>query len=311
MSEAPDKLRIGVAGWDYKDWKGKVYPEGAGRDFDPLEYLARYFDVVEVNSSFYRPFPARYAKAWLARVADHPEFGFTAKLWRRFTHERDAPPTGEDVAAVREGMDALAEEERLLAVLAQFPWSFKNEPAEREWLAAIVDTFGDWPLVLEVRHASWDEPETLEWLAERNVGLAAIDQPLHENSLEAVVRPISPVRYFRFHGRRYDTWFAEGRPTHERYDYLYSEEELRPWSERLREARADATAKAVIAITNNHYQGQAAVNALQLKAWSNGGKVRVPPPLLAAYPEDLGAVADEPLEEDPAGDVPAQRELFE
>jgi uncharacterized protein YecE (DUF72 family) len=208
-------------------------------------------------------------------------------------------------------MDALAEEERLLAVLAQFPWSFKNEPAEREWLARVLDTFGDWPLVLEVRHASWDEPETLEWLAERNVGLAAIDQPLHENSLEPVVRAISDLRYFRFHGRKYDTWFAEGRPTHERYDYLYSEAELRPWAERLREARADATAKAVIAITNNHYQGQAAVNALQLKAWSNGGRVRVPPSLLAAYPEDLGAVADEPPEKEPAGRAPAQRELFE
>lgn len=287
---------IGPAGWSYEDWKGVVYPAGAGRRFDPLEYLARFFDVVEINTSFYRPPPATWTRSWARRVEDHPRFRFTAKLWRGFTHERDAPPSTADLDAFREGIDPLAEEDRLLAVLAQFPWSFRNDPEERTRLAAILDAFGDYPLVVEVRHESWDEPETLAWLRERGVGMAAIDQPLHEGSLGAVDRRTGPVAYYRFHGRNFEAWFAEGRPSHERYDYLYGREELEPWVGRMKSAEADPQVKAVIAITNNHYQGQAAVNALQLKSWSSGRRVDVPEPLLEAYPkelEDITAVAPE------------------
>ena len=281
---------IGPAGWSYEDWKGVVYPAGAGRRFDPLEYLARFFDVVEINTSFYRPPPATWTRSWARRIEDHPRFRFTAKLWRGFTHERDAPPSKADLDAFREGIDPLAEEDRLLAVLAQFPWSFRNDPQERTRLAAILDAFGDYPLVVEVRHESWDEPETLAWLRERGVGMAAIDQPLHEGSLGAVDRRTGPVAYYRFHGRNFEAWFAEGRPSHERYDYLYGREELEPWVGRMKSAAADPQVKAVIAITNNHYQGQAAVNALQLKSWSSGRRVDVPEPLLEAYPKELGDI---------------------
>jgi uncharacterized protein YecE (DUF72 family) len=292
---------IGPAGWSYEDWKGVVYPAGAGRRFDPLEYLARFFDVVEINTSFYRPPPATWTRAWARRVEDHPRFRFTAKLWRGFTHERDTPPSTADLDAFREGIDPLAEEDRLLAVLAQFPWSFRNDPEERSRLAAILDAFGDYPLVVEVRHESWDEPETLAWLRERGVGMAAIDQPLHEGSLGAVDRRTGPVAYYRFHGRNFEAWFAEGRPSHERYDYLYGREELEPWVGRMKSAAVDPQVKAVIAITNNHYQGQAVVNALQLKSWSSGRRVDVPEPLLEAYPKEL---------EDISAAAPEQPDLF-
>lgn len=310
-TDALERVRIGPAGWSYDDWKGRVYPEERPRDFDPLAYLARYFDVIEVNSSFYRPPPRRWTRSWARRVADNPRFRFTAKLWRRFTHERDEAPEAGDVAAVREGFDALAEEDRLAAVLVQFPWSFKNGPEEREWLEGVVDAFDVYPLAVEVRHDSWDDPDALEWLADRGVGLASIDQPLHDHSLGPVVRRTGPVSYFRFHGRNYETWFAEGRPSHERYDYLYDEEELRPWVERIREAAADAATKAVIAITNNHYRGQAAVNALQLKSWSRDAPVDVPEPLRRAYPEAIEPVA-RPGDGAPGGEpAPVQGDLFE
>ena len=295
------RMWIGPAGWSYEDWKGIVYPAGAGRRFDPLEYVARYFDVVEINTSFYRPPPATWTRSWAQRVEDHPRFRFTAKLWRGFTHERETPPSTKDLDAYREGIDPLAEQDRLLAVLAQFPWSFRNEPEERRWLAAIVDAFDDYPLVAEVRHASWDEPDTLAWLRERGVGLAAIDQPLHEGSLGAVDRRTGPVAYYRFHGRNFESWFAEGRPSHERYNYLYDRNELEPWVGRMKDAAGDAAVKAVVAITNNHYQGQAAVNALQLKSWTSGRPVDVPESLLEAYPRELEGIADEP---------PQQPDLF-
>ncbi len=296
-----ERTWIGVAGWSYEDWKGRVYPAGAGRRFDPLEYIARFFDVVEINSSFYRVPPAAWTRSWAKRVEDHPRFRFTAKLWRGFTHERNGAPAAADIAEYREGIDPLAEEDRLLAVLAQFPWSFKNGPEERRWLAFVVKAFVEYPLVLEVRHASWDEPETLAWLEERGVSLATIDQPLHEGSLGPVDRRTGPVAYYRFHGRNWAAWFAEGRPTHERYDYLYDRTELEPWAARIAAAAEDARVNAVVAITNNHYQGQAAVNALQLKSWSTGRPVPAPEPLVAAYPKELAGVAAE---------SPGQGDLF-
>ena len=212
----------------------------------------------------------------------NPRFRFTAKLWRRFTHERDAPPTADDVKEVKEGLDVLAEEDRLLAVLVQFPWSFRNEPEARAWLARVVEAFEEYPLALEVRHASWDDPDALEWLAEKQVGLTAIDQPIHEGSLGPLVRRTGPVAYFRFHGRNHESWFAEGRPSHERYNYLYGREELDPWVDEIRAAASDPAVAAVIAITNNHYRGQAAVNALQLTAWASGKPVEIPAPLKEA-----------------------------
>ena len=292
-----ERIRIGPAGWSYDDWRGIVYPVGAGRRFDPLEYLARFFDVVEINTSFYRPPPPAWTRAWARRVEDHPRFRFTAKLWRGFTHERETAPAAEDVDAFREGIDPLAEQDRLLAVLVQFPWSFRNEPEERERLGRILDAFAEYPLVLEVRHGSWDEPDTLAWLRERRVGLATIDQPLHAGSLGAVDRRTGPVAYYRFHGRNFASWFAEGRPSHERYDYLYDRAELEPWVGRMKEAAADAAIEAIVAITNNHYQGQAAVNALQLKSWMSGRRVEVPEPLLEAYPRELTGIAKEPPEQ--------------
>lgn len=307
MTTGLEKVRIGPAGWSYDDWKGVVYPEGAGRRFDPLEYLAGIFDAIEINSSYYRPPARRWARGWCRRVEVNPRFRFTAKLWRRFTHERDQPPHDDDVRQVRDGFDAIAEEDRLAAVLVQFPWSFRNEPESRRWLEATLRAFDVYPLVVEVRHASWDDPDTLEWLAAQGVGLAAIDQPLHDGSLGRVVRRTGPVAYFRFHGRNFDAWFAEDRPSHERYDYLYDAGELSPWVDEIRAAAADPTAAAVIAITNNHYRGQGVVNALQLAAWTRDSTVDVPAPVRVAYPSELEPIA----RGDPPAVEPTQRELFD
>ncbi|MGH7557335.1 MAG: DUF72 domain-containing protein, partial [Gemmatimonadota bacterium] len=108
-----------------------------------------------------------------------------------------------------------------------------------------------------------------------------------------------------FHGRNYESWFAEDRPSYERYNYLYEREELDPWVDEIRAAQADPEVAAIIAITNNHYRGQAAVNALQLKAWVGGGPVRVPEPLREAYPEALAEIEAE-AEVEP----PEQPDLF-
>ena len=114
-------IRIGPAGWAYKDWEGIVYPKPKPRGFEPLRYLAGYFDAVEINTSYYGPISPKTAMAWIEKVAEFENFRFTGKLWRGFTHERNA--TSEDEQLVKAVFDVLLETSRLGAVLMQFPWS--------------------------------------------------------------------------------------------------------------------------------------------------------------------------------------------
>lgn len=274
-------VRFGVAGWDYKDWWGVVYPPSRPRGFDPLAYLARYFDTVEINSTFYRPADPRAAARWSKRVAHNSNFKFTVKLWQRFTHQRDTAWSPQEASLVREPLEVLAEAGRLGCLLAQFPWSFKRTLESREWLGDLVAAFGDFPLAVEVRHSSWNVPEFYASLAERGVGVVNIDQPVFKNSIQPGARVTADIGYIRLHGRNYENWFSENAESHERYDYLYSAAELRPWVERIHEVAERARETYVIA--NNHYRGQAAVNAAMLRKLYGGGEVEVPPELEESY----------------------------
>ncbi len=250
--------RVGVAGWSYPDWAGIVYPKAPR--FDGLSYLAAFFDTLEVNSSFYRIPTARATSSWARRALDaNPEFRFTLKLYKGFTHERTA--TAEDEESFRDSLHPLADAGVLGALLLQFPWSYKNEPESRGHLEATLDRFAQFPRVVEVRHESWNRPEFYSFLSERGVGFCNIDQPLIGRSLGPSERATGPVGYVRLHGRNYRDWFREDAGRDARYDYLYREEELDPWLEKISEI-SDAASSTYV-ITNNHFRGQAVVNALQ------------------------------------------------
>jgi uncharacterized protein YecE (DUF72 family) len=288
--EPVSKIRIGPAGWSYGDWNGVVYPQSPGSKFDPLAYLSNFFDTIEINSSFYRPPAASTAKAWAKRVIQNPDFVFTAKLYRVFTHER-GKATAEDEKLFREGIDPLAEAGKLGAVLIQFPWSFKNTDEDRAYLAKLLDRFKDYPLVLEVRHASWNTSPIQEALEKKGVGICNIDQPLFSKSIRPSALTTSQVGYIRLHGRNYQNWFSARAPRDERYNYLYSLDELDPWIARIREVAAET--KETYVITNNHFRGKAVVNALELKSALEEKPVRTPAPLLEIYPELADSVAAE------------------
>lgn len=275
------KIRTGPAGWSYKDWEGVVYPQKPGSKFDPLAYLARFFDTIEINSSFYRPPTASTTSSWAKRVTHNPDFTFTAKLHRIFTHERGTA-TAEDERAFRVGMDVLADAGRLGAILVQFPWSFKNSDEDRLYLTKLINRFNDYPLVIEIRHASWNTPAIYEELSELGVGVCNIDQPIFKKSIRPAALTTSPVGYVRLHGRNYQNWFREQAPRDERYNYLYSIEELDPWITRIREVAKQA--KETYVITNNHFLGKAVVNALEIKSVLEEERVPAPPPLVDKYP---------------------------
>ena len=283
---AAGRIRIGTAGWSYSDWEGVLYPRPHPRGFDPVAYLARYIDVIEVNSTFYRPVEPRIATRWVERVAEVDDFRYTAKLWRRFTHERDTAFTRDEVATVQQGMRPLHDAGRLGALLLQFPWSFRRSDENRQWLDDVTRAFEEFPLVVEVRHASWDVPDFYAELVERGIGFVNIDQPLFSNSVKPSARTTAPVGYVRIHGRNYREWFRKDAGVEARYDYLYSPAELEPWAERT-ETLVESGAEEVYAVTNNHYRAQAAVNAIQLASMVRNEPVPAPETLYAQYEEEL------------------------
>jgi uncharacterized protein YecE (DUF72 family) len=292
--ELRPKIRIGTAGWSYKDWEGFFYPPGMQRKkIHPLEYLARFFDTAEINTSFYGPLRPEVVKLWCKRVAAvNPYFLFTAKLYRAFTHSPLAVmeptsaasirPTDEDEVKTREGLDALSNEGLLGALLIQFPVSFKNTSLNREYIERLVRQFIEYPCVVEVRDSSWNNPETLKTFAQKNVGFCNIDQPQLGKSLAPTEHVTAPIAYVRLHGRNYDQWFDSDN-RNDRYNYLYKEQELQDWKERIENLAHRAQTTYVI--TNNHFESKASVNALELKAMISGQRVAGPPTLIQKYPE--------------------------
>jgi uncharacterized protein YecE (DUF72 family) len=273
------RVFVGPAGWSYKDWEGKVYPDPRPRGFDPLAYLAQVFPVIEVNSSFYRPPSARMSEAWAQRTPD--SFVFTVKAWERFTHDKEQF-TEADARLFREGIAPLLGAGKLGAVLLQYPWFFRNSEKTRDRVRRAADALrGGAPLGIELRHVSW--LDAVDFLRAEELNFCNIDQPPSSTSITGTRIVTGAVGYIRLHGRNAKAWFSKEAGRDEKYDYLYSREELRLWEDAIREMEAEK----LFVILNNHFQGKAIANALLLmKAL---GKEAAPPPTVQeTYKDVLG-----------------------
>ncbi len=288
MRVSTEHVRIGTAGWAYPDWNGLLYPKPMPRGVDRLTYYAKYFDMVELNSSFYGPPAARVVDGWIQKVRERPGFRFTMKLYQRFTHERETAWTAAELTEVRVAPERFHGAGKLGALLMQFPWSFKNTSENWQWLEDLFAAFEDFPCVVEIRHESWNTPEFYAALHERGVGFVNIDQPVYKKSIKPSARVTSAIGYVRIHGRNYKEWWR--RDSEEgRYNYLYPVDELEPWVDRIREI-AKTTQETYVA-NNNHNLGKAGVNAAQIKALLLGKPSEVPPVLYEHYGEALRGYA--------------------
>ncbi|HEV2174742.1 MAG TPA: DUF72 domain-containing protein, partial [Nitrospira sp.] len=313
---AKSSIRVGPAGWSYKDWEGIFYPPGmTRRKQHPLELVARCFDIVEINTSFYGHIKPEIAKLWARIVSEvNPDFLFTAKLHRSFTHSPLAAmeptsavsikPNDDDERLAREGLEALAATGKFGALLIQFPVSFKNTSLNREYLETLLRQFIEYPRVVEVRHSTWNNPETIAYFEERNVSFCNIDQPQLGRSLAPTTHVTSSIGYVRLHGRNYDQWF-EAEKSADRYNYLYKPNELEGWKSRV-ESIAEK-AKLTFVVANNHFEAKAGVNALQMKNMLTGKRVLAPETLIEHYPE-LKKIADPVSEGQPAESLPLLRD---
>jgi uncharacterized protein YecE (DUF72 family) len=284
MNGVAERIRCGIAGWSYPDWEGYVYDASVK---DQLRFIAGFVDMIEINSTFYRPPALRTVESWARRTGDLAGFFFTAKLHQDVTHggKIEAPT----VAAFRDGLTPLTERGMLKHLLAQFRYDFADTPAGRAHLQSIRDAFGGIAnLTLELRHNSWQAPDTLAFLGSLGVTVANLDYPMARNSFSLRHCRVGEHAYLRLHGRNAKAWFSRDAGRDETYNYLYSPAEV---DEIVRRAVELASmSKSLTLVANNHYQGKEAVNILQIKSKVTGRKVPVPPPLLKKYP-DLSAIS--------------------
>jgi len=277
------KIFVGPAGWSYKDWEGIVYPSKKEKGFDQLQFLSQIFNVIEINSSFYRPPAVGATKSWAERVKVNPDFTFTYKLWQEYTHNRGNFPGKTEEIAVKQGLDVLKNCDRLGALLIQFPWSFKNSTENLDWLKRILDQFKDYNPVVEVRHKSWNEKTFLDFLNEFGAAFANIDQPVIGQSIPLTSFSSNKLSYLRLHGRNTKTWFAKDATVASRYDYLYNKKELSDIKKKI-ENMIENSPKTYI-IFNNHFRGQAVANSLQTMFLMESEKPTAPESLIETYPE--------------------------
>jgi len=297
----PKNIRCGPAGWSYPHWNPTVYPRPKPRGFHELEYLAGFFNVVEINTSFYQPLRAEISRLWVKKVSGNADFVFTAKLYRGFTHDRVLDPG--QVQAFKEGLWPLVRAGKLGALLMQFPWSFRFTEENRDFLIRLRRTFHEFPLVVEMRHDSWMFDEALGVLMDYRLGFCNIDQPQYAHAMPPADVVTSRIGYVRMHGRTSPEWqreWADRRMPPGANQYLYSPIEMEEWKARIETIGRNAS--TVFVILNNDAGGKSVVNALQLQAMLGEPAREAPVGLLRHFPCELGDFSCE---------QPFQEELFQ
>jgi len=264
MTDMPH-IYIGTSGWSYPQgegtWNGYFYPPGTKNE---LEFYSRFFNTVELNSSFYRPPSPAMAANWVKKTPDG--FLFTVKLWQKFTHPKMYRAATGEVAAIsaadidlfKRGIEPLVRSYKLGALLAQFPPSFINNSYGMQILGAVIRAFGEYHLAVELRHKSWsDDPATAVLLRENNVAWVQIDEPKFASSIAPEVPLTSDMAYFRFHGRNAADWWKGNVET--RYKYLYSGSEMNELADKVKSASQQT--QVTFAFFNNHWKAFAPHNA--------------------------------------------------
>jgi len=292
-------LRIGTAGWNYPSgrgaWTGVFYPPKRGRakTFDELAYYAEHFDTVEINATFYGQPRAPVAKTWAERTPR--DFEFSLKLYRKLTHA-DVPGVphlnDQEIDAYRLGIEPLANAGKIGALLAQFPPSFKQSSQSHAYLDALLGRFRDYPIAVELRHRSWSDgfDETLSLLNAHGAALTQIDEPKFRLSIRQNQLPnVTSFYYMRLHGRNAAQWWKHDN-SEDRYNYLYSADELAPIAETATAARQ--LVRKFYLYFNNHHSAKGVVNAVMIKH-RLGEPIpgRYPRSFVDAYPQIANVVA--------------------
>jgi len=280
MVQHGTQIFIGIGGWEHEVLDRCLYPSPLTSSSEKLGYYARIFNTVEVRPTFWdETLGAREAEEWADAVGERRDFLFSVKLHCTLTHKRElAPGVLHNTRAL---LDTLQRRNRLGAVLAQFPFSYTATGANRFHLEKLAATFRDYPLHVELRHSSWDQPSLPGILEELGVAPVQADLPRIRQLMNSLPRSRGDRAYLRLHGRNEKGWLSETYDA--RYDYLYNQRELHEIKRRLQ--ALPSTCAQTFVVWNNTTAGKAVANALQLSALANDrGTVPVPAPALRAFP---------------------------
>jgi uncharacterized protein YecE (DUF72 family) len=247
------QLWIGTSGYSYPDWVGGFYPAGTSAQ-KMFSHYVQHFPLVELNYTFYRP-AEKQSLLKLAHKAAR-DFQFIVKLHRSLSHEHDLS----GVSNIREAVDALQQENRLLGLLCQYPQEFHYTKQNLSRLESLAKKFPGHTLAVEFRHQSWHVSEVNNWLRQRQLHLVSVDVPNIPNLYPRRLVMSSRLIYIRLHSRNKDAWYADNKS---RYDYLYSDKELIEWIDAL--IQASASADRALMLFNNCHSSQAAMNAQRVQ----------------------------------------------
>ena len=293
-------IKIGTSGYSYagtppKGWYGAFYPEKKIKGFDELKYYSQIFNTCEINNTFYRPPSPAVAKGWADKTP--ADFSFAVKLWQKFTHpmkisraksdEQWEPATQSDFDEFRAGILPLADAGKLGALLLQYPAGFHYSRENMERIESTLRWFYDYPKVVELRHKSWSErnPQIKALLMESRASGVLIDEPKFATSIRQPAEAVGEIFYFRAHGRNAKAWWNP-KESWERYDYLYSRDEIKRHAERIRTAASTPGVKKAFAFYNNHSRANAPANAIMLSQ-ELGVRLKAMPPeaMVVKFPE--------------------------
>lgn len=253
--EEVNMIRVGTAGYSYADWVGPFYPEGM-KSGGMLEYYASYFSFVEVNSTYYHMPGLKLFEGMNNKTPS--SFSFAVKLFKGFTHERTSGL--EEAKKFTYSLQPIIQSGKLACLLAQFPYSFHYNSENMDYLKTLKQSFQEHELSIEFRNREWIRNDVFDMLSQEQIGFVCVDEPRIRGLIGNVVAVTSPIAYLRLHGRNAQMWY-EGQGS-ERYDYLYSENELLEWINRLRDMEDDSGVTLVS--FNNHPKGKAIENAKAL-----------------------------------------------
>ena len=270
-------IRIGTSGFSYADWKPAFYPPR----LKPNQYLSYYadrFTTLELNSTFYTLPALTSVYGMLNKVP--PGFDFFVKGHRDLTHGTRKNAEG-TLSKFQMMLEPYRNEGKLAGVLLQFPavFEYKHENEDYvRWLVESLQESAQTRVAVEFRHARWINDRTMDFLRAVNAGYCIVDMPQVRGLPSNRIAVTSDFAYVRFHGQNIAKW--EGKATRdERYDYNYSDEEIREWVPVI--ADLSTQTKDTYIYYNNHFGGKAANNAGTLakflEAFVKGSGVQRPP----------------------------------
>lgn len=262
-------VKIGTSGFSFPDWRGVVYP----RNIEPKDALQYYerelgFDTVEINFTYYTLPGVKTIEGLVRKTTE--KFDFVIKGFKGMTHDpfdnrlEKRPEMAEVKEAFKKflySMKPLIESKKLGGILLQFPVFFYPLSESRDYILQCKEWLGDLPLVIEFRNRAWARPETFAFLRDNGLAYCMVDEPKLPRLMPLVEEVTSSIGYLRLHGRN-ENWFNV--PTSQRYNYSYSDSELREFIDPIKKIHQKAQKGYIF--FNNCHAGAAARNALQMKS---------------------------------------------